>query len=382
MAETGKPADGAQPAAGAPQNVDADDLDLVSDELEDAGKDEAELWSEFDRAEAATDGGASPEKSGEEAAEAAAEGADDTDDGSAPADAKPQGEAPATDDRSADAADPGQTQGNDLWASATPEQKAAFEAAQTQLRKLEQAERSNRGRLSAMQRQLNDFTAGRDPSPPAARKAADGQGNDGKADGGFLASDKWKRFEGEYPEVAGPLGELIGDLQSQLKRQDTQLSAIGNERREDALDEQEELLLEAHPDWEQVTEKPEFGPWLVDQPRHIREAALRNGDGVVDAEEAADVLSRFKSYLKEQSDGSGQEPAGDGAGADTDTGTDPGNGKPQLSGKRQRQLESASGARSRGRPGVTSNALPPEDGDPELIWKKFDEMEARQDRRA
>ncbi len=100
------------------------------------------------------------------------------------------------------------------------------------------------------------------------------------------------------------------------------------------------------------------------QPRHIQEAAYRNANEIVDAAEAADVVSRYKAFRQPQQQNINASPP--------NTERDANNQR--LLGKRQRQLESAATARSRG-PGVATGI--PEDGDPETLWKQFDEMERR-----
>lgn len=362
------------------QQVDPQDLDLVDDNLEDEGRDEAELWSEFDQAEAqaATDDPEGPPDEGRTDDDGGDQGAADdagreTDDSSADgggSDAAAQGQSDGDNPPSDDA----DRQAQQLWANATPEQRAAFEAAQAQVRKLEQAERSNRGRLSALQRQINELMADRKPQPEkaASQQAADGQQGDGDGQpDGFLASDEWKAFQEEYPEVAGPMAKVIGNLQQHTTRLEKELSAIGADRRQSALEEQATLLADTHPDWEQVMSNRLLSEWLPNQPRHIREAALRNGNEIVDAEEAADVVDRFKAYLAAQGGNAQNQnnaPAGNGRGSGTNK---------ALQGRRQRQLESATTARSRG-PGAATGI--PEDGDPEQIWRQFDEMERRQAR--
>lgn len=372
----------------ADQSLDPKDLDLVDDSLADEGKDDAALWAEFDQAEdkaAATDTNlddASPgDEPGDDDAGGDAAAADDEGQAKKPDSAaqaggeqSPSGDAASGGEQPSDDAQ-GHPQ-NDLWANASPDQRAAFEAAQAQIKRLEQAERSNRGRLSALQRQLNEQ---RQPSKAAPNGAADngqqrGDGADAKAEANvFLASEEWKGFVTEYPEVAGPLGKVIGELQAEVTRQRKELSAIGADRREAAVAEQEKLLVEQHPDWETVTAEAGFVDWLNQQPRHIREAAVRNAEEIVDAAEAADVVGRFKDYRASQGQGAGGT-AQQSSRADAGRGT----GTTQaLSGKRQRQLESASAARSRG-PGVAVGI--PEDGDEETLWKQFDEMERRQAR--
>lgn len=360
---------------GQPQEaeVSSEDLGLIDPSLEDAGKDHAEIWAEIDKAEAASGdpidttppddkkGGNGDDGDNADAAAKAEQSPDAAASGNTPVDDKPDGKPSGQQQKPQEA---------DLWADAKPEQKAAYEAAQVQLKKLEQAERSNRGRLSAMQRQINELTRQPAAAKPAA-KGAESQGTD--QDDGVLASAEWKAFREDYPDVAGPMAKMIGSLQETITRQGKELSAIGNERRQSALAEQEKLLVEAHPDWAQVTANQSFAEWLNGQPRHIREAAIRNANEIVDAEEAADVVGRFKAHRDQQAGSNAQQQQSqpqrqNGNGTQTNR---------PMTGKRQLQLTSAAAARSSG-PGVAHGI--PEDGDPKTLWKQMDEMERRQAR--
>lgn len=388
-------------------NVTPEDLSLV-DSLEDEVADPAALWAEFDAAEGEQPGdavsddddslppeddddGREPDADESDTAEDWSEteqpDGDDEPDSAAQADTDKQsdGDGPSDDEKSSDDADRQNVQEEDIWANATPAQRAAWQAAQQQLRKLEQADRSNRGRLSALQRQLNELLAGQRQSGAAPSGAANqgahgaGQaGADGKSDGAdYLASNEWKQFADEYPEVAGPLEKIIGSLQEKVVRQEKFLSAIGEERQQAALEEQARLLTEEHPDWQDVTADPEFGPWLMRQPRHIREAAERNAKAIVDYQEAADVVGRFKQYRELHKQGGIAHPSNARSGARSSEGRESSNHR--LSAKRQRQLEAATSARTRS-PAVVNGIA--EDGDPETIWRQWDEYERRQARRA
>ncbi len=320
---------------------EAEDLDLIADDLADEDKSDEEIFDELEAEEIAAADGTPDDKSGDVVAAA---------------------EEPAKPDEDSSA--------DELWATATPEQQAAHEAAQTQIKKLEQSDRSTRGRFASMQRQLNEFNK-REPEPPPAAADAAADDGEGKPDAeGYLATENWKSFTAEYPEVAGPVGELLAGMQSKLDRNDKELAAIGDGRRQDALDEQQVILEKDHSDWHEVISADDGAPfrsWLDDQPRMIQEAGHRNAKEIVDAAEAADLVSRFKAF---RSDAVDEEPP-----AGTPKPDGEGTEKTRLSGKRQRQLATASSTRTGG-PGAAHGI--PEDGDPEAIWAAFDKKDARQ----
>ena len=351
--------------------LDNDDLDLVDAALEDEGKSDADLWKEFDQEESgATNDDAPDDDAGAIAAAAADEpelepepddalAADDT------ASDEPGDDTPGAADAAGE---------DDPWATATPEQKAAFDAAQAQIEKLTSDEASHKGRLRNVQRELNDLRSRVDAATPAS-DAGDDAGDGSGAGEDVFTSDNWKSFEGEYPEVSGPIKTLVSDLLSRVTNQQKQLDAIGNDRLEEAIDEQTALLEEDHPDWQDVTDDEGFEDWLAGEPRHVQQAAVRNADKIVDAAEAADVVGRFKAF---RSEGAGDAPNDD-TPETTVTTEGKGGTKTRLSGKRKRQLESASSTR-KGGAGAAHGI--PEDGSEEEIWKAFDKMEEREAQRA
>ena len=337
-----------------------DDLALIDDKLADDSKSEDELWNEIDAEEVAAANGDKPP--GDTPTAAAASIEDQLDAG---LDAGEKGA--ATPDK--DVKDPKDADATDIWADASEGQRAAFDAAQDEIKKLGHSDRSQRGRVSTLQRQVADITKQLDR---AAKPPGDKTGDaDAGTTDGYLASEGWKAFAGEYPEVAGPLGEVVTGLQGEVANLNSQLGVITDDRTADAVETQTELLAKEHSDWLTTTAEDGFGPWLEDQPRHIKEAAGRNAEKIVDAREAADVVGRFKAFRLEQDD----KPAGPGPG---DKPKDQETGK-SLSGKRKRQLETSSGARPKGA-GVATGI--PAEGSDEAMWDAWDKEDERQARQA
>ena len=348
-------------------SVDPSDLSLVN-EIDDETKTEDELWNEIAEAEraaakspdddASADESAGDEESDEDAAAKAAadDGSDESDSTGDEASSDDRKDAKAAKDQGNGAAKTGE----DLWANASPEHRAAYEALQAQLQ-------NDRKRISGLTRKINELNARK----PAADKAASDEGKQ-KRDG-FRESAKWKDFEKEFPEISGPIGELIAAQKAELEELRSVTTSLHQERTEDAIAEQATLLEEQHPDWQTVAAEPEFGEWLSGQPRHIREAAIRNAEAIVDAAEAADVVGRFKAFRSEQGTSAQQESQAGREAGEGKTGT-------ALSGKRRRQLDASASFRSRG-PGVASTT-PPDDADEETWWKHWAAVEKREAARA
>ncbi len=346
----------------------AADLALIDDDLADEGKTDEQLFDEIGAAEAATEAGtAAPEDdAGAAAAEAAKPADDKTGDEETPPE-KPSGDKKPDTVAAAEKEDP--------FADATDEQRAAHDAAQAQIKKLEHSDRSQRGRLSTMQRQINELSQAPPAVPPAADSAA-ADVKDTGADKGFMTTDEFKSFESEFPEVAGPMRKLVSGMQTQIDGTRKELDAAAVGRHQDLVIEQKALLEEEHEDWEEVIAAPEFGPWLSKEPRHIQDAAVRNAEEIVDAAQAADVIGRFKATRSAQED-TGDDP--DAADTADTPAKGEGDGKTTLTGKRKRQLDAASSTRAGG-PGAALGI--PEDGDPEEIWKAYDRQEKREAQRA
>lgn len=346
----------------------------------DDSRDEAELWDEMERSErAAASGDDDDSSSGDKADDEELDGAQaaagddadrDSDDSAKSGDDK-SADAQQSDDNSSDNAD-GVDQ-EDPWASAPPELRSAFQAERD---KWESRDKRVRGQVSALQRQLNEAMQAIEQPSRKDGAADDGkQGDRSKAlqrAGEYLESEDWKAFAAEYPEVAKPLKpltDIIDALQSQVGQFDKTVGAIAQEREADAVNEQLTLLAEQHSDWEEVVEDPALGEWLQSQPRHIREAAVRNAETIVDAEEAGDVLTRFKQFRDANGNGGNHGANGSASNGAANKSTQ------GRSARKQRQLQSARTTRQ----GSPSGAMAgiPEDADEETIWKAMDAEERR-----
>lgn len=250
---------------------------VLSDDPETAEEAFAEAFDEF----AAQDDTVTADPAAPDGAAKGAE-ADDKAGAEAPAadktEAKPaSGEKPPDTD---EAAPKGAAETDDIWADASPEQKAAFEAAQ-------QENRSHRGRASALARQQTALKA----LPPAADEAADATRTAEDA-------ENWEKFKDEYPEVAGPMEtrfeKRLATLEAENANLKSQVTGITDGQLQDAINDEEALLVQRHPDWEQLTASKDFAAWLPGQPRYVQEGFARNGSVIADGQEAASLIDLFK----------------------------------------------------------------------------------------
>lgn len=332
---------GAAPQGAAQPVLAADDLNLVG-ALADQAKDESELWNEFEEAEKTT--AASPDDMGK-AAEPSAE-----------TEAQPQAqttkEAPVSTQQPAAAASPAPAA--DIWANATPEQKAAYEAAVAERSKFEQRFRSESGRVSALTKKIN-AAAQPGRQTPNAREA--------------IAS-----IRTDYPEIAQPLEKVVEAIEGQaenLNRVQTGEVEAAREELHGIVQAETAMLTEKHPDYADVLKKngQAFVDWVEDQPRRIREAARMNASFIADGAAAIEVIDGFKKHLAGLAAPAQQQPSP----AQQREAQPPVQPQPNLSDRRQRQIQGTS-APQRGGGQATVSGIPA-DGDPEALWKQWDDLE-------
>lgn len=145
---------------------------------------------------------------------------------------------------------------DDLWAGATEAQRKEFD-------RLEHADRSNRGRVSALQQQINDLK--QQLAQPAKREEAPVVADE-------IDDDALKQFEDDYPEIADVLKRMQAKNQRLIKEQQTQLAGVQQvvdpiirnrvqQERQSELD----LLTREHPDALAIAESQAFQSWLQGQ---------------------------------------------------------------------------------------------------------------------
>lgn len=317
----------------AESTIPAEDLDIIPPALADESKSEAEIWAEFDAADKA-------EEQVKDAPQDAIE--------ASPASGEPEqpeaAPAPAA---------------VDIWANATPEQKAAYDAAVAEKERVNHQARSDAARVAAHQRKIEELQRRLQPR------------NDSRdADRIKNAQEAVAAVNNDYPEIAGPMAKVLEAVDGTVKT----ISAAEQSRIEAAQIELAEIIkdetakLEAlHPDWTDVLSKhggAQFAAWVEDQPRRVRETFVRNAEAIVDADSVAEFMSQYKAYL-------GITPAAQPA----STPASP-NAPIPLSDKRKSQLAAtAAPQRTTGRP--TVNGIP-EDASPEAMWAYWDQQERAQ----
>ena len=350
---------------GSQGQVDPADLALLDDSLEDEDKSDDELWDEIEAEEAASSGDATPDSDtdadlaadapgdAEDAAAAEAEvdaaGDEEGDDKPKPAEAK------KTDNASDD----------DVWANATDAQKAELQALRDNLKKARSDESAHLGRVRSLQRRLNEL----ETQGPTGKDASKDASKTGSVD--LETEEGWKAFKAEYPELADPVGKVLKTAFERIDRLEGKQQQADEDDHVGSVEAETALLNDEHPDWQEIVGTDDFGKWLLEQPRHMQEAAVRNAEEIVDASEAADVVGRFKAFRSAQApkDESHDEP-------------DPGRGSENgtaLSDRRRRQLDASGSTRTKGQAPAMGI---PEDGDEQALWDAWDAKERREAARA
>ena len=235
----------------------------------------------------------------------------------------------------------GQRPAPDIWANASPELRAAYEQSVAERKRLGQDQAHLRQVLGSRNRELEELRQ-RLAAPQGAASGQDA-GND---------DPEIQSLMDEYPEIAAPLVKRLKVMEERMARTSETLQSVAQERTSATLAQIEQDVRSRFADYDQVLGQngAAFKAWLDVQPRHIREAAERNGRTIVDAAETIDVLDRFYAHI------------GRGSGAEPGNQPDP---SQSLADRRQRRLETAHNVRSRG-PSVAAGI--PAEGDPKAIW--------------
>lgn len=242
---------------------------------------------------------------------------------------------------------------DDVWSSVPETARAAYQAAVQQKQALEHALRSAHGRAVRFQQEaesLRSKTKAAETVKPAAQ--TESRQNQGEVDPDLDVLRK------DYPDIARPVERVFKSLREENEALRTRLQKLDEKAAEEELARQGQALIERHPDYIEVTDDPRFASWASKQPPYVIEALQRNGARIVNADEAADIISRYKAFV-----GVGQQPQQPPRQVAQSQ-------PPALSAKRQQQLASAAAPQTRSAPKVSSG-IP---DDPEAAWNYFTAM--------
>lgn len=190
----------------------------------------------------------------------------------------------------------------DIWANAPAELRDAHQRA---LAAADQRYRSDVGRQAAHQRRIqileqeNAELRKRGPAPAASdgSTAAPTTEQPKPATTSLREDPAIKKSLEDYPEVVGPILQVTDALEARLGEIARDVTLTREERAAQTQQAQEAALNAAHPDWREACGSQQFADWLNTQPKAIKDIVARNGENIVDAEEAISMVGNFKAHL-------------------------------------------------------------------------------------
>lgn len=187
----------------------------------------------------------------------------------------------------------------DIWANAPADLREAHNRA---LAAADHRYRSDIGRQAGFQRRIqvledeNRTLRGGTPAPAATDGTA-APTTTPATNATVRDNARIKEAREAYPEVIDPLLEGMTALEQRLDAIQGDVNLTKEERATATQEAQEAAMNAAHPDWRTACATPAFADWLNAQPKSIREIVERNGENIVDAEEAITMVGNFKAHL-------------------------------------------------------------------------------------
>ncbi|MCG7598402.1 hypothetical protein MHM84_01220 [Halomonas sp. McH1-25] len=179
------------------------------------------------------------------------------------------------------------------------ERLARLETLEAENQRLKHSEASQRGRLGAYQRQINELQrqyqqrqSGASATPQS--KNPDGQDAKGVNDqqkqdmAESMGLEDWESFKADFPDMARAFEARLqadrqqyAQLEQRLAQYEPAMQSIQQQAQEQHLKAQEDALSARHPDWREVIAAPAFAEWLNQQPESLQR--LTASDNAADA---------------------------------------------------------------------------------------------------
>lgn len=183
------------------------------------------------------------------------------------------------------------------------EQQASVDELQSRLQQLEHSERSQRGRVGALSRQLQERDRiiaelkGRQAAPQPQGKTGESQEvtDQKQAIADEYGADDWKAFEEDFPDIAKALNSRFEQMSRMEERINARLEEVNGaiqpiqqQAHEQHLAGQFAALEARHKDWREVVSAPAFQQWLEQQPEWMQKQ--------VESENADDASALLDIY--------------------------------------------------------------------------------------
>lgn len=203
--------------------------------------------------------------------------------------------------------EPQEPQNDDPWAS-TPEQiRAQFERIKRERDELDHRLRSDAGRVSALQRKINELESARQKNPAQEFSVSLPEG-----------------FAEDYPDIAAAMQatarmvreQTLNEVKTQFQREIEPLKQATNNSH---VDQQDRILQEKYGDWKSLVGSQDFYNWLSVQPEPVR--------SLVSSDQASDASYLIDSYQMYRGATQARQPAAEASSSIVE--------------KRERQLQAA-----------------------------------------
>lgn len=262
---------------------------------------------------------------------------------------------------------------DDIWANASDEQRAAFEKLTKKAAAAEQGKRSAEGRESGLKRRLDALMSGDGGQEPDEKPETRQQpSEDEQKQAREALSAELKQFADDYPEIAKPLGKALAHLEGNITRLESEigkrddiiqrleggLQQIGSERHQANLADQEQIVYEAHPDYDEIAGSAEFVAWMEQQSPAMQAIIAPNVDDIVNGDDVAFVVERYKTAQGIVNDG-----GTDGA---STAGQQNGSGERKPAADLVRTIQKRSAAAPRSSPGAVARETPRQETEEEV----------------
>jgi hypothetical protein len=316
-------------------------------------------WNTFEAAEKPADSSKATES---DTKPASTEGAAASQEG---ATAKPEAKATET----------AQTSEQDIWATATPEQKAELQKLQAEAATARAEFKRMAGTVSGMSKKIDAL----DKQVKAAATPAQQEGA-AEATEDFFATKEWKAFAEEYPQLAEKQAAAWKPLLGKFEKVEKNLKGITDERTDQQISDDYAAVLADHDDYPDIKGSQELINWIhansdVD---FIQDAIKRNEKVIVRPKEVSRLIKMFKedtgwkpkAKTEGQAGGQGQDKGQKPADGQQAEGTSQTQAREQTRAetRREAQLEASASPRTEGQ-GAVTDAAP---NDEKKAWDYFE----------
>jgi len=204
----------------------------------------------------------------------------------------PEPQASASEDHDAKAADQPNAEDKPSVESAADSVEDTIASLQAEHKKLVKDVNSMRGRKTSLEHALSAMET-------AATR------NDEDADSpvtGVFKSTEFNEIRELYPDLAESLEKSfspamlkIAEENDHLKRE---LGLLSNDRATNQAQAEQQIVLDAFPDYEDISKTESFKEWYAQSPQFVRDAVEKNGEAVTDGAEVVSILETFQAWAK------------------------------------------------------------------------------------